>query len=48
MTDAFLLIIMTAHTNAWKKNTERYQENVPKDIAGLLVNWMTPVHEERE
>ena len=35
MTDVSILIIMTADTNAWKKNPERYWENDPKDIAGL-------------
>jgi hypothetical protein len=48
MTDAFLFIIMTAHTNAWKKNPERYWENAPKDITDLLVNWLSTFHEERE
>jgi len=48
MTDASLLIIMTADTNAWKKNPERYWENAPKDVADLLVNWMAPFHEGRE
>ncbi len=48
MTDASLLIIMTADTNAWKKNPERYWKNAPKDVADLLVNWMGPFHEGRE
>jgi nitroreductase len=48
MTDASLLIIMTADTNAWKKNPELYWKNAPKDIAELLVNWMAPFHEGRE
>ncbi|MBC8282696.1 MAG: nitroreductase family protein [Nitrospinae bacterium] len=48
MTDASLLIIMTADTNAWKKNPERYWENAPKEVADLLVNWMAPFHEGRE
>ena len=48
MTYASLLIIMTADINAWKKKTEGYWENAPKDIVGLLVNWMTPFHEGRE
>jgi hypothetical protein len=48
MTDASLLIIMTADTNVWKKKTEGYWENAPKDIADLLVNLMTPLHEGRE
>ncbi len=48
MTDASLLIIMTADTNAWKKNPERYWENAPKEVADLLVNWIAPFHEGRE
>ena len=48
MTDASLLIIMTADTNGWKKNPERYWENAPKEVADLLVNWMEPFHEGRE
>jgi hypothetical protein len=47
MTDASLLIIMKADTNAWKKKTDGYWGNAPKDIADLLVNWMTS-HEGRE
>ncbi len=48
MTDASLLIIMTADTKAWQKNPERYWKNAPKDVADLLVNWMAPFHEGRE
>ena len=48
ITDASLLIIMTADTSAWKKNPERYWENAPKEAAELLVNWMAPFHEGRE
>ncbi|MBC8284034.1 MAG: nitroreductase family protein [Nitrospinae bacterium] len=48
MTDASLLIIMTADTNAWKKSPERYWKNAPKEVADLLVNWMGPFHEGRE
>ncbi len=48
MTDASLLILMTADTNAWKKNPERYWKNAPKEINELLVNWMGPFHEGRE
>jgi nitroreductase len=48
MTDASLLIIMTADTKAWKKTPERYWKNAPKDVADLLVNWMEPFHEGRE
>jgi nitroreductase len=48
MTDASLLIIMTADTKAWQKNPERYWQNAPKEVAELLVNWMRPFHEGRE
>ena len=48
MTDASLLIIMTADTNAWKKKPDRYGDNAPKNVADLLVNWIAPFHEGRE
>ena len=48
MTDASLLIIMTADTKAWQKNPERYWQKAPKEVAELLVNWMGPFHEGRE
>jgi nitroreductase len=48
MTDASLLILMTADTKAWQKNPERYWKNAPKEVADLLVNWMGPFHEGRE
>jgi nitroreductase len=48
ITDASLLILMTADTKAWQKNPERYWKNVPKEIADMLVNWMGPFHEGRE
>ena len=48
MTDASLLIIMTADTKAWQKNPERYWQNAPKEVNDLLVNWMAPFHEGRE
>ncbi len=48
MTDASLLIIMTADVKAWQKDPERYWKNAPKEVAELLVNWMGPFHEGRE
>ena len=48
MTDASLLIIMTADTKAWAKNPERYWQNAPNEINELLVNWMKPFHEGKE
>ncbi len=48
MTDASLLIIMTADQKAWQKEPQRYWKNAPKEVAELLVNWMGPFHEGRE
>ena len=48
MTDASLLILMTADVKAWQKEPERYWKNAPKNVAELLVNWMGPFHEGRE
>jgi nitroreductase len=48
MTDASLLIILTADVDAWKKEPGRYWKNAPQEVADLLVNWMGPFHEGRE
>ncbi|MEM7625753.1 MAG: nitroreductase family protein [Planctomycetota bacterium] len=48
MTDASILIVMTADTKAWAKSPERYWANAPKQVADLLVGWMGPFHEGRE
>ena len=48
MTDASLLIIMTADVKAWAKKPERYWRNAPKEVADMLVDWMGPFHEGRE
>ena len=48
MTDASLLILLTADVKAWQKNPERYWVNAPQEVSDLLVNWMGPFHEGRE
>lgn len=48
MTDASLLILMTADVQAWRKDPQRYWRNAPTEVADLLVNWMGPFHEGRE
>lgn len=48
MTDASVLVIMTADIDAWKKEPARYWRNAPDDVAELLVNWISPFHEGRE
>ncbi|MEM9055889.1 MAG: nitroreductase family protein [Pseudomonadota bacterium] len=48
MTDASLLILMTADMKAWQKSPDRYWKNAPEDVAKLLVDWMGPFHDGRE
>ncbi len=45
MTDASLLVLMTADVLAWQKEPGRYWKNAPAEVAELLVNWMGPFHE---
>lgn len=45
MTDASVLILMTADVDAWKKEPGRYWRDAPIEVAELLVNWMGPFHE---
>ncbi|MEL7490212.1 MAG: nitroreductase family protein [Pseudomonadota bacterium] len=48
MTDASLLLLMTADMKAWAKSPERYWRNAPEEVSNLLVNWMGPFHEGRD
>ncbi len=48
MTDASILIVMTADLLSWKKDPARYWQKAPKEVADLLVNWMGPFYEGRE
>ena len=49
MTDASLLILMTADVQAWQKSARALLgRNAPKEVAELLVGWMGPFHEGRD
>lgn len=48
ITDASLLVIMTADMKAWEKSPSRYWTFAPKEVADLLVGWMGPFHDGRE
>jgi nitroreductase len=48
MTDASLLIVMTADEKAWAKEPRRYWRNAPQEVADMLVEWMGPFHEGKE
>ena len=48
VTDASLLIVMTADVKAWEKSRERYWRDAPQEVAELLVNWMGPFYQGKE
>ena len=48
LTDASLLIVLTADLKAWAKAPQRYWSNAPEEVANLLVNWMGPFYEGKE
>lgn len=48
VTDASLLIVVTADLNAWKNSPERYWRNAPKAVSDLLVGWMGPFYEGKD
>ena len=48
ITDASLLILMTADAKAWTKGPGRYWAGAPAEVRDLLVGWMGPFHEGKE
>ena len=48
VTDASLLIVMTADLKAWEKSPDRYWRDAPQAVADLLVNWMGPFYQGKE
>ena len=48
MTDASVLIVMTADKLAWQKDAKRYWRDAPPEVAELIVGWMGPFHEGRD
>ena len=48
ITDASLLIVMTADLLAWKKSPERYWRDAPEEVRSAMVNMMVPFHEGNE
>ena len=48
VTDASILIILTADLRAWAKEPERYWRDAPAEVSDMLVNWMGPFYEGKE
>lgn len=45
VTDASLLIVITADVKAWQKSPERYWRDAPPDVAKMLVSWLGPFYD---
>lgn len=45
VSNASLLIVMTADLLAWKKDPERYWRDAPEEVRSAMVNMMLPFHE---
>lgn len=48
VTDASLLILLTADLKARKKSPERYWRNAPPPVAKMLVDWMHPFYDGQD
>ncbi len=48
VTDASLLIVMTADLKAWEKSPERYWRDAPQEVAEMLVNYMGGFYHGKE
>lgn len=48
ITDASLLIVLTADVKAWEKSPARYWRDAPKDVARILVDWMGPFYQGKD
>lgn len=48
VTEASLLIVLTADLKAWDKSPARYWNAAPREVADLLVNWMGPFYRGKE
>jgi nitroreductase len=48
VTDASLLIVLTADLKAWRKSPERYWRNAPPEVQKLVVGWMGPFYDGKE
>jgi nitroreductase len=48
MTDASLLVLLTADVKAWEKDPARYWKDAPEEVAEMIVGWMGPFHDGRE
>lgn len=48
VTDASLLVLLTADLRAWGKEPQRYWRDGPPEVSELLVGWMGPFYDGNE
>lgn len=48
VTDASLVIVMTADLKAWEKNPERYWKDAPEEARDMLLGMLGPFYEDKD
>lgn len=48
ITDASLVVVLTADLRAWANEPEQYWRNAPREVQDILVPWMGPFYEGNE
>lgn len=48
VTEASLLIVLTADLKAWEKDPKRYWRHAPPEVNELLSNWMVPFYKDND
>lgn len=48
VTEALLLIVLTADLKSWNKSPERYWKNAPEEVAQSMVNMIVPFYEGKD
>jgi len=48
VTEASILIVLTADLKAWAKDAARYWRSAPEPVAKMLVDWMGPFYEGKD
>ena len=48
VSEASILVILTANLKAWEQEPQRYWRNAPKEVQDILVPWMQPFYEGKD
>ena len=48
VSEASILVILTANLKAWEQEPQRYWRNAPQEVQDILVPWMQPFYEGKD